>query len=1100
MQRKGNELGLPQFVDEIDATVKTADFSKVDNAIDKIIRFKGTKTPEGEILPNDRILNAINRALQDNNIDPITIADLKDGTKFTKNQMDRIINYFEVGSEKPKLYLQTGKGSGERNKDLRRMYQSSLSIYNQSKKYFEQIAKKVGVEPSPAAADAVDEFQPLTVLEIRDMRSLALDLGRTLMAQGKNNDARIAYGFAESLLRDLESAPEGVNVAFDTARAYSKSLNDVYSRAFAGNILAKQKTGAQRKAPELLHKDLFIGGADPTFLRVQQIHEIGNFAKNQGLEGAEDTIATVSGTLDQIIRNARASVFDETTGRIDPKKLQAWSRQNKDLLEAFPALKVDLEDAEKANILLNQFIKKESNIQKSIKNQITYRDISGVENPTLALLRAINSKFPTKALNSLVRAAKNNEQALAGLKTSMLETAMQKAGGSSETFSPRALFDALFTKLPNAIDNRTTLMSYMQKNKVIKESEVNNLKKLITEMVKLEAAESLGQIDDVIEKTGTIMDLYLRITGSAIGTKLQGAMFGGQGPGSLVAASAGSKAVRTLFNSIPESLKTDVMTEVMQNPSLLATLLRKTTNEQQKLNIASKLKNILTKAGFIAVTKPVRETFRVTPSLIREAEEEEIDYTDPSFEGIEKQSSVQPNVAGSPTTQITARPPSGVNNRIAANVGLSPPAAPNVNQRAQLASLFPGDITSGLIKAQQPTQFMQDGGAAFEMGLETAPVEVQQSIMSGLQGGDDNEFYYATPKMPSNISYSTNNRQSGISTIANPFLQNLKDSFKIGDFQIVPKVGPNKFGVTFKKSFANGGIVGLANGGDPFDMSFSDFAPATGQYDERPMDYTKDDYDDYVKEEAARIAAPKVGISRSNIIGSDTYDPRFAQALNIKDNRLPGNTAQSILNIIGARDFNKRFAQGIPSLSRPTDLIPQYDGGKYFSFGEKSLMEPKGLLQFLLPGGFLKPLMESNILSQLKNRFINTTPPVNRDGQYFKTAISVEPTRSVYDPTQLPVTQIPTDAMLIERQMAGQPILQDMYRDASGNITLDTYAAGLPEAFGNRIQYERAPIRMLESKTPNIFSGKVRDYGTGQFDFKSQDDIRFEQQNRKYRA
>jgi hypothetical protein len=56
-----------------------------------------------------------------------------------------------------------------------------------------------------------------------------------------------------------------------------------------------------------------------------------------------------------------------------------------------------------------------------------------------------------------------------------------------------------------------------------------------------------------------------------------------------------------------------------------------------------------------------------------------------------------------------------VNNRIAANVGSPPPAAPNINQRAQFASLFPGDITSGLIKANQPTQFMQDGGEVSDL-------------------------------------------------------------------------------------------------------------------------------------------------------------------------------------------------------------------------------------------------------------------------------------------------------------------------------------------------------------------------------------------------
>ena len=136
-------------------------------------------------------------------------------------------------------------------------------------------------------------------------------------------------------------------------------------------------------------------------------------------------------------------------------------------------------------------------------------------------------------------------------------------------------------------------------------------------MVKLEAAEGIGQIDDVIEKTGAIVDFYLRITGSAIGTRLQSTVFGGQGPGSLVAAGAGSKALRNLFNSIPESMKTDVMTEVMENPSLLATLLRKATTEEQKLNIASKLKKILGKAALKAKRQAAKDAVKRSQKQIR---------------------------------------------------------------------------------------------------------------------------------------------------------------------------------------------------------------------------------------------------------------------------------------------------------------------------------------------------------------------------------------------------------------------------------------------------------------------------------------------------
>ena len=699
-QRKGKELGLPEFVEEATGRAgKAVDLSKFDQNIDKIIE-------KGALAKGNSVLNEVNRTLRYLKLPEIDdVSKLKDVTTFNRDQLLDIQEYFVSKTNFPKRYGTT------KDELAVRAFERDKRNYTAAKNVFNNLLKKSDASPTATATTEGGDLQPLTVTEIRDMRSLALEKGRELKAAGKPNASRIAFGFAEALLDDLNSAPEGVNVAFDNARAFSKSLNDVYTRAFAGNILAKSKSGAEKLAPELLHTKLFVGGADPTYFRVQQIQDIGLFAKEQGLEGADDLISTVHGTLDGILRNARAEAFDPETGTINIKKLQDWNRKNAELLEQFPSLKTDLEDAEKANVLLNNWVNKEKNIQKSIKQQKTYRNITGVENPTLAVIEAVNSKFPTKALNSMIKAAKDNPEALGGLKSAILEAALTKGGGTSDTFSPRAVYQNLFTKIPNALDRRTTLMNVMLKNKVITEPEANNFKKLLTEMVKLEAAEGIGQIDDVIERTGAIVDFYLRITGSAIGTRLQSTVFGGQGPGSLVAAGAGSKALRNLFNSIPESMKTDVMTEVMENPSLLATLLRKATTEEQKLNIASKLKKILGKAGYLilspVVKRPVEAGFRATPAIIRETQEEEIDMTDPVFD-VKEQSSVQPNQQGSPTTQIGQGLSSGVNNRLAANVGTTPPAASI--DRTKFASLFPDDITSGLINAQQPVRFMQFGG------------------------------------------------------------------------------------------------------------------------------------------------------------------------------------------------------------------------------------------------------------------------------------------------------------------------------------------------------------------------------------------------------
>ena len=469
-------------------------------------------------------------------------------------------------------------------------------------------------------------------------------------------------------------------------------------------------------------------------------------------------------------------------------------------------------------------------------------------------------------------------------------------------------------------------------------------------------------------------------------------------------------------------------------------------------------------------------------------------------------------------------------------MGSPPPAAPNVNQRAQLASLFPGDITSGLIKAQQPTQFMQDGGAvynlreapgvddlraltleefknftfqqllnlkskkdqevdkfnnpikyltqdfalgmntpaaiakfkqeslekaneleqqiqrygmdrevaiknypqalasnapvsmrrkqdiesgnvqitgfpdylvkpmqdggaAYDMGLET-DLAAQESIMSALDYNDNNQSDF-TPTFPSTFSYTPSNQGAGITSVrTNPLVQNIIDSFKLGNTQIIPEFGKNKVGVTFKRSFADGGIVGLAFGG---------VSERPGGMDLTPQDYAdymsdaqrtvgRTNYDDAMAEETARqIAAPQVGVSRSNIIGSDTYDPQFAQALNISQGLLPGNKnlrfgaqrRDDIIRDIGVNEFNRRYGQGVPSLNLPSKLVPQYDGGQYFSFGEKALMEPEGLLSLLMPGGFIRPFLESNFMQGIRKFLPSTKETVTK-----KTAPSLSYSRS----------------------------------------------------------------------------------------------------------
>ena len=582
-------------------------------------------------------------------------------------------------------------------RDLNNFIQDKKDVIAEREKIFEARRKAGRTEVAPED----DLMQPIiTVKEATAMRAEALNLARQLTATGDLNAARVAHNFADGLLDDLNSLPEGQNAAYDIARAYSRSFNDTFTRAFAGRVIEKSKTGAERMAPELLAQKLMVGGSDPTYLRVQQINDIGNFAIQNGFEGAEDVAASIRGTTEMIVRNARAAAFDSQTGQIRPEALRKWMESNKDLLDAFPALKADLENAETANVLLRQREAMNKSKEAALKGQTTFRDLlsSTTDSPTTAVARALSNgnRAPMRSLNNLNDVIKNapeelQDSAKSGLKSSILEWAMTKGGATSRSFSPRNMYDNLFSKIPNAVSN-TSVVDWMVSNDLIPEREVTALKKYLTEMVRLEAMDANGTIGELVEQAGPMMDFYLRISGSALGSRMQGLLPGGGGAGSLVAAGAGSKMMRQLFNKVPESMKLDVMSELMENPELLAAMMRRPRNDREKMRIANRVQDLLMGLGFV----PVR---RAAPQVLKS--EEVDDITVEEAPTVEPVSSVAPTAMPAPQpvpAQPVAPPPTTT---LASATPPPPPPAPSGPvDRQQYAAMFPNDPASAMIRQQ----------------------------------------------------------------------------------------------------------------------------------------------------------------------------------------------------------------------------------------------------------------------------------------------------------------------------------------------------------------------------------------------------------------
>lgn len=185
----------------------------------------------------------------------------------------------------------------------------------------------------------------LTATEIYEMRRMALNAGRELAAAGASNKSRIAYTFADALLRDLESFPQG-NMAYDNARAFSRAYNDVFTRMYGGEILGTKSTGARAIPTGVLAENAFKG--DAAYFRASQLDNISQAQFGEALTTLLKTGDRPAGQA--LMQSATdAGVINPETRMIDRKRFNSWFDDNTDAIDAIPGLRQNLTEINNAN-------------------------------------------------------------------------------------------------------------------------------------------------------------------------------------------------------------------------------------------------------------------------------------------------------------------------------------------------------------------------------------------------------------------------------------------------------------------------------------------------------------------------------------------------------------------------------------------------------------------------------------------------------------------------------------------------------------------------------------------------------------------------------
>jgi len=562
----------------------------------------------------------------------------------------------------------------------------------------------------------VPKLKEQPVQDLVSYRSTLLKMARdAAAAPGQRSNASFFNSLADGMMRDLDTLQDPM---YDQARAFSRALNDTFTRTYANNLTGVTVTGKDRIPAETLVKDAFEGSADQTAMRMKEIEDAVAFIRTQyrdavakfGIDSpralelkplavaATDNVASVRDAHNRVLRLAAAKSITVVPGsepgtfvqKLNFKSLTDFAQQNAPLLEKM-GIMGDLRDAAQAANLLTQVTKETSALVRSADNQRAFAKLLTAESPTKVIADGLSGRFPVRDIRALADLAKKGgPEAVEGLKSSMYDYAYTKAGGNKmdgSRFSIDAYAAALFDPISR---NQPSIANIMRANGMLTLQELSNFKKLLVPMARIETAINNNlPVEDLIKNADAITELSLRILGAQVGTALVP-----RGPGTLVAAAAGSKAVRQIFDALPNATVRAIFENAVKDPEAMALLLAKGRTEKEKTDIANGLIKFLGSLG-VSVGKSA-----VTPALnYLDAQDKKPPQASPfTSEGAAARQLRQ--LPAAPST----RGVSGLLDKKPGAPAQAPASGPQSSvSREMFQSLFPNDpISSMLAQGQQP--------------------------------------------------------------------------------------------------------------------------------------------------------------------------------------------------------------------------------------------------------------------------------------------------------------------------------------------------------------------------------------------------------------
>lgn len=550
--REGQKLRINQFKANLDNRLNKAQ-ERADNAVATILSKNSDdarnaseasrKILDGE-LKQARALEAQLWGKVDKNVNATTTNTMRAFREF-KGQL--------LPNEKVKTPLEGWV------RDLMKRKKKSADV--KSTRGFAATAKNLGFE------------QPFTIKakELFRARSRGLELARDARAQKDFSGAKKLQKLSDAVLDDL------LQVTGDTAivaREFSKDLNEKFNNQTIRNILDKEM-------------DVSLEAASRGVSDTQRALNFAAMkrATQRSIETMENPRMT--NTLDrmqkQFMQNAAAKTVNSQTGKIEPKALSNFIRENAQTIKEVGLVKdlADVEQKVKLAGILEKTHKRGKLLAKegeSVASRLAFGK-GTPDNPNNlhdAILHAKTSLNQEGALRDLVIAGKRgaNPKEFEALQHAVFDDLI---GSAKKTIKVKEGEFELISgaNLENILNKKTGKNSYLdnlKKTGLITKAQADNLTDVLIPASKQfeQVVQDPAQMSRVVTYGDGFMNLLARWSGSQIGAS----SVAGQGA-PLMMAGAVSRKFQELFDKIPMMNLQRTLTKAIQDKEFTAMLLTK---------------------------------------------------------------------------------------------------------------------------------------------------------------------------------------------------------------------------------------------------------------------------------------------------------------------------------------------------------------------------------------------------------------------------------------------------------------------------------------------------------------------------------------------